>query len=514
MNDNGKKIAASSLIRRRLRMKSSYILPFQRKQIDAQITIASWWKHYIKFKKIVPLSKSAIIIQKNWRAFKGRLIYQETLLELHNAAALMIQLSWKRYNPKLQCPICLEYLAKNNFLFIDHCNHYFCSNCISQLISHSISNAINDIPIKCPNLSCSGTISYSQTNISQFCSPNDLQKWEYWEIMKTHIPEIYIKYCPRSDCGLPYDSSWFDNQAEGSNSTEIFSVLCPECRYLFCGNCNQPWQRNHQCNNQTDTEIDDSSKQYINQHCKRCPGCNSAVQKHQTSEQSRHQNITGLSGGTEDCHHVTCANCKTDFCWTCLSTYDGLRYYHPECPTADCNIRFNNDIPRLVRLPPHISFIVLKTENTSTKYSVSGQKIGTIPLTEIYPTSDTLLIICNNDGIVTRINSIQGDYTYRQENRRTNAINESTLINSNSSHSIPPLLPRYNFQNNTIGTPTIGNPTIGTPTIGYPTIGQATPNHNEHLPTIDTIYRNIRNRTDRNGNHFNPTFTNNRRSNM
>ena len=112
MNDNGKKIAASSLIRRRLRMKSSYILPFQRKQIDAQMKIASWWKHYIKFKKIVPLSKSAIIIQKNWRAFKGRLIYQETLLELHNAAALMIQLSWKRYNPKLQCPICLEYLSR------------------------------------------------------------------------------------------------------------------------------------------------------------------------------------------------------------------------------------------------------------------------------------------------------------------------------------------------------------------------------------------------------------------
>ena len=55
MQDNGNKYNASQIIRRRIKMKQSYILPAEKKRIASQILIAKWWKRYINYRKIILL---------------------------------------------------------------------------------------------------------------------------------------------------------------------------------------------------------------------------------------------------------------------------------------------------------------------------------------------------------------------------------------------------------------------------------------------------------------------------
>ena len=204
--------------------------------------------------------------------------------------------------------------------------------------------------------------------------------------MKLHIPDKYIAYCPYAPCGMPYDASSIDID---ETNPESFRILCPDCKTVFCAKCKTVWVGNHNCIRMFDQLIGSSTsnetRQYIEQHCRQCPGCNSIVEKKQSPIQLEHERRTGLSGGTEDCHHMTCAVCKTDFCWTCLQEYNGTSYYHNECPISDCIISFNQNIPRIVRLPLGIRIIRMKIINPNGQhrlyfYSPEGREEKSILL--------------------------------------------------------------------------------------------------------------------------------------
>ena len=70
--------------------------------------------------------------------------------------------------------------------------------------------------------------------------------------------------------------------------------------------------------------VDAESKQWIDRHSRRCPSCSVPISK---------------NGG---CNHITCQNCKANFCWACMRLRTSCRAY-------DCHngARFGNAVPGL-----------------------------------------------------------------------------------------------------------------------------------------------------------------------
>lgn len=440
---------AQILMRRRIRMRSSYILPGEIEKFKAAVKIQRWFKikYWIK-KPRKSLGTNAIIIQKNWRGFIGRKNANSELNLLKEAAAILIQIVYKDFKERIRnknrivCPICLEYTSIFTSITLE-CNHSICNECIRGLIQHSLANAQTAIPIKCPLVSenCSGIFSYLHKDAFNLCTNVQYRKWEHWEIMKLHIPDKYIAYCPFPQCGLPYDSSSIDMNEDDPNS---FRILCPDCRTMFCAKCQSIWEGNHRCIRNIDqilgANTSNETKKYIEQHCRQCPGCNSIVEKKQTPLQIEHEKNTGLSGGTEDCHHMTCSNCKTDFCWTCLKEYSGTSYYHNDCPISDCLISFNRNIPRIVRLPLPIRTIKMIVKPSYGNQSIPSQifwfsidgREEHPALVPNQPNDSIIFMTVNDDGIVESLIGKTGSFTFRQENKRINQIDNNSFRQSST----------------------------------------------------------------------------------
>ena len=79
-----------------------------------------------------------------------------------------------------------------NKLYLNpQCKHKMCNRCARDLIEFSLANTQSEIPIKCPhfNEDCTGHFTYLHENAFELCTPENYRRWEYWEIMKTHIDE-------------------------------------------------------------------------------------------------------------------------------------------------------------------------------------------------------------------------------------------------------------------------------------------------------------------------------------
>ena len=455
-----------NFIKRRLRMRNTYVLPVNQIKIDSCIKIQRWIKYKLWVKrKRIRLSDRALTIQRVYRGHLGRIAAEKERRELEQVAALIIQETYRKYREeqerireanKVTCPICMEEIGIFNSISLK-CEHKLCLRCLRDLIEHSISNAQTDIPIKCPLFTegCESIISCGDEGMFSLCSDENFKKWEYWEIMVSHIPKEHIAYCPYPECGMPYDCSEYADISNDSIEDRLlgdpykYRILCPECMSLFCVKCKTLWQPLHRCRTMiqqlTNNEVDSKSSRYIEQHCKMCPNCNAVVEKSQTKNQEEHEKRTGLSGGTEDCHHMTCTNCKKDFCWTCLELYKGNEYYHMRCPISDCEIAFTKDTPKIIRLPTgvnEIKLIVVDSDNRNLVkktewYNTGGTKLTT-HLEEREPTDRSVFMECSEDGYVISLRGIKGKYTYRQENKRgTNieihqAYQNSTLMQVNN----------------------------------------------------------------------------------
>ena len=423
-----------NLIRRRMRMRNTgiYAIPRHTNRIKSATLIQRWIKMKLwKMRKRKTINQQAIMIQKVIRGFMGRQKAKQEQQELEMVAAEIIQITYRKYRSlhnriiveqTEQCPVCLEQVGIFNSVKLD-CEHKICTNCARNLIEFSLANAQSEIPIKCPhfNEDCKGHFTYLHEKAFELCSEEKYRRWEYWEIMKTHISDDDIGYCPYPQCGMPYDKSFL----EDSNDNDEFKyrILCPECMSLFCAKCSNIWEPRHVCPDvleEMNRGSVNESNTYIRNNCKNCPNpaCNAIVEKTQTQEQIAYQREKGLSGGTEDCHHMTCTKCKQDFCWTCMKSYRGTNYYHTECPISDCTIMFKNEIPTVIRLPLGTSRVRIKEGNKIEWYTPTGVKIDNPPINQREPTTNSAFMDCDENGVVKSLRGIHGEYTFRQENRR------------------------------------------------------------------------------------------------
>lgn len=331
------------------------------------------------------------------------------------------------------CPICLDIITSNKNTFnIAPCDHKVCITCMKNNIKVALTDLISLVPIKCPyGDTCKTKIDPELNNLSSIMDKKDYSKLLSTHIMKTYIESKFIKNCPNPDCGAVYDGSSlidFDKTLDEENFQ--LRILCPECNIAFCSKCNVKWHEGLSCKEYKDSlkqkdnlnSLVDKNKAYIQNYCKKCPTCKAPVQKTQTTEQEQYEKDTKLAGGTQDCNHMTCTNCKVDFCWTCLKTYRGTEYYHHDCPSVDVNIYFYNTTPYIKNLPFNgVEYIILEIYDndklwkrniyTNITHRRTIQKIkNEIKSTKI------VTVYCNTEGVVQKIKGKTGNFCFRQEN--------------------------------------------------------------------------------------------------
>ena len=330
-----------------------------------------------------------------------------------------------------ECPICLDTLSISYRIELE-CSHCFCKTCLTTTIRNALGNIIDEIPIRCPLQSgspgCEYFITHDTPNISNMITLPEKERLERCTLLKMHIAPDKLRYCPNMACQIPYEFVGDTPTMPPTASNNILNtIICFACRTNICTYCDSFSHPTLSCHEaQTTTQQNNHlDSQYFSSHCKRCPHCNCIVQKLKTPEQEEYERITGMSGGTHECHHMTCSACKQDFCWFCVKRYGNTRYYHPECPTADCVVRFIGTWPTIIGLPPGIyKYVDVTCEITRPGNHTTILKQYDLMIQHLLLSApvgknvdNTITITCTEDGIMRRMVGRGLEFTYKQENK-------------------------------------------------------------------------------------------------
>ncbi|GIX67342.1 probable pre-mRNA-splicing factor ATP-dependent RNA helicase DEAH9 [Caerostris darwini] len=109
-------------------------------------------------------------------------------------------------------------------------------------------------------------------------------------------------------------------RALGDDPAKI-KLNCPLCQNDICVKCNVVYHQGFTCDmyqgSKNDPDYSFKVWQKNSEDCKRCPKCNTAIQK---------------SGG---CDHMTCQSCNSHFCWQCVKEFANATKVYEHLPFCD-----------------------------------------------------------------------------------------------------------------------------------------------------------------------------------
>ena len=168
------------------------------------------------------------------------------------------------------------------------CNHLFCNVCYLNYFQEKIKNnkvgKITCMQFKCPHEFDDNFI------ISHLAGDENLiNKYKKFKLRNQLYSDENIKFCPIKDC---------DSYAKKEGDNKY--VTCLE-GHKFCFQCSKPWHGNKKCQDEIDKDF---KKWKRNKLIKRCPKCKFWTEKNM------------------GCNHMTCPECKYEWCWFCMSKCD------------------------------------------------------------------------------------------------------------------------------------------------------------------------------------------------
>ena len=205
----------------------------------------------------------------------------------------------KNYNGSLkECGICGENIDYTDSYKIKvSCGHTFCLDCWENYLEEKINN-LNVAKISCMQHGCSVVL--SKDFIKKILNNNDVLIKKYEKFVKRQnllMSNKNIKFCPIPDC---------DGYAEKKDNKYV------KCNFGhdFCFNCLKQPHGQKDCEEIIDADFEEWKKHKI---VKRCPSCKIWTEKN------------------EGCNHMTCVECKFQWCWLCQKEYKYGHYDSGSC---------------------------------------------------------------------------------------------------------------------------------------------------------------------------------------
>ena len=202
------------------------------------------------------------------------------------------------YSKGKECGICgdnIEY--PDSYKVKIPCGHYFCIDCWENYLKEKINNA-NVGKISCMQHGCS--VNLQSDFIKKILNNDDalIQKYEkFLERYNILTKNKNVKFCPIPDC---------DGYAEKKGDKYV------KCNFGhdFCFECLKVPHGKKKCEDILDEDFEEWRKHKI---VKRCPNCKIWTEKN------------------EGCNHMTCVECKFQWCWLCQKKYSSGHYNIGSC---------------------------------------------------------------------------------------------------------------------------------------------------------------------------------------
>ncbi|CAD6244757.1 GSCOCG00013458001-RA-CDS [Cotesia congregata] len=202
------------------------------------------------------------------------------------------------------CEICLSPFPRSLMTGLE-CGHRFCGDCWAEYLSVKVMSEGKCLSISCPAHKCE--ILVDDASAMALIRDSKVRSKYQCLITQSFVEcNRLLKWCPAPDC----------NRAVKVQEVEFEPVKC-SCGHRFCFKCSETWHAPILCEYLRKwikkTAEDSATSHWIGINAKECPQCLMAIEK---------------NGG---CNHMTCRNCKCEFCWICT------RKWSARCFSTGCN---------------------------------------------------------------------------------------------------------------------------------------------------------------------------------
>lgn len=187
------------------------------------------------------------------------------------------------------CEICYDNYTTEEMLSMP-CGHAFCLDCWRGFIDCTIQSGPACVRMTCPQVGCEEAVTEEEVALT---APDLLPKYEMYQLRSFVDMNGMTRWCPGPGCNMVAmaGNSGFNGIAMCNCGTN-FCVRCGEEPHAP-SSCDELRRWNEKCRNESETA------NWIIANTKPCPKCSSRIEKNQ------------------GCNHMTCQQCKYDFCWIC-----------------------------------------------------------------------------------------------------------------------------------------------------------------------------------------------------
>jgi hypothetical protein len=172
-------------------------------------------------------------------------------------------------------------------------------SCQKASIFESKLNDKGRVACPCPE-KCGGC--FSDEEVHRYITNTfDYQKYLLFSKRKQVESDPNCIFCPNVNCGNPSKGGtviYLDQ------SQSLLQLKCKECKVSVCSKCHSTHSVFVSCERAMGSSFN-AWKHTTPSGCKPCPSCHFYIEKN------------------EGCNHMTCSRCTHQFCWLCLSAWNG-----------------------------------------------------------------------------------------------------------------------------------------------------------------------------------------------
>ena len=189
------------------------------------------------------------------------------------------------------CSICCDNKVCPSYL---PCQHSFCRLCITKHMTNKIQSG-SVSTINCLELNCG--FKYTDELVKTLCDPTDYAKYiKLKQVALIQSSTERYSYCVYPDC-----------QEITKIANNAVQVRCAN-QHVSCLECFNLAETEHKCYITGNTGEANQLNKPSDIVVKMCPKCLALICKE------------------DGCNHITCSNCKYEFCWLCSEKYTSTHF--------------------------------------------------------------------------------------------------------------------------------------------------------------------------------------------